>query len=60
MYQCYNCCAIFEKPDIEWVNVGVYYGVDNPYGKQATIEVCPCCGCEEFQETYEDWEEEDE
>ena len=64
MYRCCLCGSYFSEPDTERVCWEDYYGVGSmfPNSNYGTIEVCPCCGhdefdsfCEEEDKEFEEW-----
>ena len=55
-YRCYDCKGEFSKPEIVSEHTGDYMGMKT----YEDFAYCPYCGCDWFEEVYEDEEEEEE
>ena len=52
MYKCLSCRSCFDEPDTKSTSYEDYYGVAGlfPDRHGLTIEVCPRCGSEDFEQ----------
>lgn len=62
MFRCNHCGALFEDPDYESVCMEDYNGVGSMFDTHTygEIAVCPECGSDNIEETYDldEWEDE--
>ena len=60
MFICSECEWVFNEPDGKRICLEDYYGVrDLPGRHYGTVECCPECGCEDFED-YEGEEDDEE
>lgn len=50
-FECDNCAAIFDEPEIRTTTYGRYFGAEDPGGTEYRYPVCPACGAEDVSET---------
>lgn len=62
MFRCIDCGEVFDEPEYKHVCMESYYGVASQFDNYnyASISICPCCGSEDLEESYDDWEYDDE
>ena len=53
-YKCCGCERKFDEPNILQTTYEEYYGAPLPTRTYLKLELCPCCGCEDFNESGEE------